>query len=153
MDNVHEYKHHKPKNIIPAGYQIKRPSEVSSTGWLSDELNDWIGQLREKFALKSATTKPDEYWEGYAEAIDDLERFLKRKSDNALFALFGGEAYYPGGGWYDLKGTFPSPDDARQAVKERWDFWHIVNLETQEVIEHHGGTCYCDGCPPDESLP
>ena len=71
---------------------------------------------------------------------------------DALFALFGGAAYYPGGGWYDLKGTFPSPDDAKQAVKERWAFWHIVNLGTQEVIEHHGGTCYCDGCPPDESL-
>lgn len=70
----------------------------------------------------------------------------------ALFALFGGEAYYPGGGWYDFKGAFASPDDAKKATKDEWSFWHIINLQTQDVVEYHGGTCYCDGCPPDESL-
>lgn len=69
-----------------------------------------------------------------------------------LFALFGGEAYYPGGGWHDFKGVFPSVDTAKVGVKERWSFWHIVNLETREVVEYYGGTCYCKGCPPDESL-
>lgn len=64
------------------------------------------------------------------------------------FALFGGEAYYPGGGWYDFKGVFEDVASAKEEIRNRWDFWHIINIQTQKCIEYYGGTCYCEGAPP-----
>jgi len=77
---------------------------------------------------------------------------MKHQPTQKRFALFGGIAYYPGGGWYDMKGIFQSVETAKNGINDSWDFWHIVNLESMEVAEHYGATCYCEGCPPDKNL-
>lgn len=54
------------------------------------------------------------------------------------FLLFGGERYYPRGGWSDLQGKFDDFDLAKTAAElafnpkdGRW--WQIVDLETMDV--------------------
>ena len=72
-------------------------------------------------------------------------------TDTNMFALFGGEAYYPGGGWHDFKGVFSSQAEAKKATEGDWDFWHIIDIQTFEVVEYYGSTCYCEGAPLDQS--
>jgi hypothetical protein len=47
------------------------------------DLREWISQLREKFGLPAKVKRRDEWWDGYEGAIQDLEAFVSRQSENA----------------------------------------------------------------------
>lgn len=51
------------------------------------------------------------------------------------FLLFGGDNYYPSGGWGDFKGSF---DTVSEAVESRGggDWWHIVDNSGYVVYDH-----------------
>lgn len=59
------------------------------------------------------------------------------------FLLFGGDQYYPAGGWQDYKGSFETLTDAlrgaagnlRDTDTGTWDWWHIVDLSTNQIVE------------------
>ena len=43
------------------------------------------------------------------------------------FYLFAGDTFYPGGGWHDFKGVFPSIQMA-QAEGAKYDWFHVVEI-------------------------
>ncbi len=60
------------------------------------------------------------------------------------YALFAGDQYYPAGGWQDYKGSYDSLTQALKAaagdtrntdLQGKWDWWHIVDLETGKMVE------------------
>lgn len=52
------------------------------------------------------------------------------------YLLFGGDQYYPNGGWHDYHGDFPSTKAAlREAAAWGWDWYHIVDSHTGEIVE------------------
>lgn len=54
------------------------------------------------------------------------------------YLLFGGDKYYPGGGWQDFKGSFTTKSAAlREAANWGWEWWHIVDLDSGTVVEEH----------------
>lgn len=53
------------------------------------------------------------------------------------FLLFAGDAYYPKGGWNDLKGAYETLDEAQVAmllINEKIDWAHIVDLKTNTIV-------------------
>ena len=61
------------------------------------------------------------------------------------YMLFAYAGYYPSGGWNDFRGSFDSVDEALVALKSldreeysRAEFWHIIDSETLEYVEHKG---------------
>lgn len=51
------------------------------------------------------------------------------------FLLFGGDNYYPQGGWGDFKGSFTSGEAAiREAANWGWDWWHVIDLMDGAVV-------------------
>lgn len=69
----------------------------------------------------------------------------------AQFLAFAGADYYPNGGWSDLLGAFATADEASAACRaklaeeSRWDWWHVVDLQTMAIV---GGA---ERSRPDES--
>lgn len=54
------------------------------------------------------------------------------------FLFFGGDTHYPLGGWQDYKGDFRSVKDAlREAAQWGWDWYHILDTQTGEIVEEH----------------
>lgn len=54
------------------------------------------------------------------------------------FLLFGGDQYYPLGGWQDYKGDFGTEKEAlKEAAAWGWDWYHIVNSQTGEIVSEH----------------
>jgi len=54
------------------------------------------------------------------------------------FLLFGGDQYYPQGGWQDFKGDFTTEKDAlREAAQWGWDWYQIVDAQKGEIVEEH----------------
>lgn len=52
------------------------------------------------------------------------------------FLLFGGDCYYPGGGWDDFVGAFDSAAEAHDhAMKNPNDWWHIVDTTIMKEVE------------------
>ena len=51
-----------------------------------------------------------------------------------MFALFAGSKYYPRGGWKDFIGVYDTLEDAKAAVKNFYDWYHVVDLATQQVV-------------------
>ena len=55
------------------------------------------------------------------------------------FALFAGSNYYPSGGYNDLRAKSQSIDELRDLMKkqfkDRFDWWHIANLNTHTIVE------------------
>lgn len=66
------------------------------------------------------------------------------------YILFGGEDYYPHGGFEDFLGVYPSHEEARQAAAAMArEWWHIVNVQTLCIVEkRERGTAYAfrEGC-------
>lgn len=51
------------------------------------------------------------------------------------FALFGGSAFYPNGGWDDFKGAFPSRDAAIASVTDDDFMWaQVVDMQTGKTV-------------------
>ena len=65
------------------------------------------------------------------------------------YALLGGRCFHSGGGWHDYKGGFESVAAAKLAINRHWDFWHIVDLETQTIEEWDGVSYGADGMGPE----
>lgn len=52
------------------------------------------------------------------------------------YVLFGGDVFYPLGGWQDFKGDFDDiPQALNAAANGRWGWWQIVDLETGEMAQ------------------
>ena len=53
------------------------------------------------------------------------------------FHLFGGEAYYPLGGWLDHLGSYATLDECKNEIidnNETLDWAHVVDMRTMEVV-------------------
>lgn len=59
------------------------------------------------------------------------------------YLLFAGENYYPGGGWYDYRGSFDTAEEASQAggalhnkrINGAWvDWWHVTDMLTGKCV-------------------
>jgi len=58
------------------------------------------------------------------------------------FALFQGEVYYPTGGWYDLRGTYDTKEEAIEASKPLLDTpeyqWaYVIDLTDGNEVWRH----------------
>lgn len=54
------------------------------------------------------------------------------------FLLFGGDTFYPLGGWQDFKGDFSFKDQAvRETAGYNWDWWQIIDTHTGETVDQH----------------
>lgn len=53
-----------------------------------------------------------------------------------MYLLFAGDSYYPEGGWFDFRGTFPSREAAAAAAEE-YDWYHVVGVDWK--ITHNKG--------------
>lgn len=52
------------------------------------------------------------------------------------YLLFGGDKFYPSGGWQDFKGHFDDiPQALTAAAHGRWEWWQIVNAESGELAQ------------------
>lgn len=55
------------------------------------------------------------------------------------FLAFGGDSYYPSGGWRDFEDDFDDLEQAIQSVIHE-DWFHVVDLETRTfVVEGRAG--------------
>lgn len=51
------------------------------------------------------------------------------------FLVFGGDCYYPGGGWEDFRGDFDTmPDAFAAAPKYGKDWWHVVDTTEMCIV-------------------
>jgi hypothetical protein len=60
------------------------------------------------------------------------------------YLAFGGDHYYPAGGWNDFRGSAATPDEAAQLASQGWspgtdyaspfDWWQVIDGETGEQI-------------------
>lgn len=59
------------------------------------------------------------------------------------YLVFAGYNYYPIGGWEDFYGAFETVEEAKDALlKEKSyyrEWWHIVDLEINQIVEIHYG--------------
>lgn len=56
------------------------------------------------------------------------------------FALFGGDDYYPAGGWEDFQDTYATLEEAvaggRAFLNEGYGRWyHVVDLSTRSIVD------------------
>lgn len=56
------------------------------------------------------------------------------------YLLFGGDQYYPEGGWHDFRGGFDTVEEAWRGAARGWDWWHIVDTSSGEIVEDHLAT-------------
>jgi len=65
----------------------------------------------------------------------------REDKETKMYILFGGEHYYPGGGFYDYIGTSDLVQELKDHAKilekkERYfDWWHIVDSDTWKIID------------------
>ena len=50
------------------------------------------------------------------------------------FILFGGDRYYPSGGWEDYVNSYETLEEARMYAKDRYDWWHVLDLTTKTIV-------------------
>jgi len=53
------------------------------------------------------------------------------------FHLFGGDAYYPRGGWNDHLGSYATLDECKNEIidnNEALDWAHVVDMRTMEMV-------------------
>ena len=88
---------------------------------------------------KKAEPKPEPKAEPKPEPkVEPKPKDDESKPQNlARFLLFGGERYYPLGGWSDFKSMHTTPGAALNAASvaaSEWDWWQIVDLRTQKIV-------------------
>ena len=51
------------------------------------------------------------------------------------FLLFGGDRYYPLGGFSDFQGDYLTLEEAvTRAANRAWDWWHVWDMQKKEVV-------------------
>ena len=66
-----------------------------------------------------------------------------------MYLVFGGDEYYPAGGFYDYIGSGVTIDDALAAVNDESDrlhaeigygleWWHVVDVATMKIVASSG---------------
>ena len=57
------------------------------------------------------------------------------------FLVFGGDNYYPCGGWNDFQGSYETYELALKwaTASPSGDWWHIVDSETGEMVADQNG--------------
>lgn len=51
------------------------------------------------------------------------------------FLLFAGDDYYASGGWKDFVDRYDTLDEARNAgIRDGCDWWHVVNIESGQIV-------------------
>ena len=53
-----------------------------------------------------------------------------------MYLIFGGDDYYPFGGFHDYIGTATTIDDALAAVRDtvEYEWWHVVDVATMAIV-------------------
>lgn len=51
------------------------------------------------------------------------------------YLAFGGDQYYPGGGWDDFVGDFDSKGEAIEAAKKGNGWWHVIDRDTKKQAD------------------
>ena len=52
-----------------------------------------------------------------------------------MYLLFAYDRYYPGGGWGDFQGSFPSLEEAMKSGAEcNNEFWEVIWTDTLEIV-------------------
>lgn len=56
------------------------------------------------------------------------------------FLLFGGDQYYPGGGWEDFVESFRTLDEAVEFEKPSGhrEWWHVVDTDSGKIVTSKG---------------
>ncbi len=55
------------------------------------------------------------------------------------YLLFGGDVYYPNGGWGDYIGSYSSIVEAlEKEANLGHDWWHIVDKNTMKIVRKNG---------------
>lgn len=49
------------------------------------------------------------------------------------YLAFGGDSYYPTGGWMDFSGAFATITEAQAAVAH-CDWWHVIDGKTGKAV-------------------
>lgn len=51
------------------------------------------------------------------------------------YFLFGGDRFYPLGGFYDFQGDYDTVEEAVKRGNSRgWDWWHIWDSKKKELV-------------------
>ena len=60
-----------------------------------------------------------------------------REGDKVHFALFGGDDIYMcHGGWDDLYALYDTYRESRDAVRDDWQWWTIVDLDERRKVAY-----------------
>jgi len=52
------------------------------------------------------------------------------------YLVFGGDQYYPMGGWDDKRGAFSDLDEARKEAA-KWEWWQIIDTgQGHRTVDH-----------------
>jgi len=56
------------------------------------------------------------------------------------YLLFGGDNYYPSGGWYDFIDSFDTAAEAQAAAEQehRTEWWHVIDGTTGKTVVELG---------------
>jgi hypothetical protein len=56
------------------------------------------------------------------------------------YLLFGGDTYYPIGGWDDYQGSYNDIYEAADAAEKAraWDWYHIVDSTDGQIVKSAG---------------
>ena len=56
------------------------------------------------------------------------------------YFLFGGEDYYPSGGWGDFVKAFDTKEEAVEVGKQEYErvgkWWHVVDVGAREIVDN-----------------
>lgn len=60
----------------------------------------------------------------------------KKPVNMSNYLLFAGGFYYPSGGWDDFRGSYSTPEEAKEVAESLTyiDWWHVVDSETEEIV-------------------
>ena len=52
------------------------------------------------------------------------------------YLVFGGEVYYPAGGWEDFMGDYADLEEAKQVAEKQglYKWSHVVDTHSQEIV-------------------
>lgn len=55
----------------------------------------------------------------------------EEEKQEGRYLLFGGDVYYPAGGWDDFRGAFETIEAATaEGYRRKFDWFHVVDRET-----------------------